>query len=62
MAKCNFKVVGAEHEDRILAIFKIYDRTHSLRFDYQQFLYDFYAWANSKKVVAPDNKVFKVVE
>ena len=34
LAKCNFKVIGPEHEDRILAIFNIYDRTNTLRFDY----------------------------
>ena len=62
LAKCNFKVIGPEHEDRILAIFNIYDRTNTLRFDYQQLLYDFYAWCNSKKVMAVENKIFRICD
>jgi hypothetical protein len=62
LAKCKFKVLGPEHEERVLAVFHIYDRAHTLRFDYQQLLYDFYAWCNTKRIVDPMNKMFKVCD
>jgi len=59
LAKCNFKIVGGtEHEDRILAVFMIYDKQRTRRFDYQQFLYDFYQRANEKKKINPAGERF----
>lgn len=34
LAKCNFKVIGPEHEDRIHAVFMVYDRQRTRKFDY----------------------------
>jgi len=62
LSKCHFKVIGLEHEDRIHAVFKVYDKQRTRRFDYQQFLYDFYQRANAKKVVNPGEKFFNIFE
>ena len=62
LAKCNFKVVGPEHEDRIQAVFLVYDRQHTRKFDYKQFLYDFYQRANAKKYINSGEKFFNIFE
>jgi hypothetical protein len=60
--KCRFEMSGIAHEDRMEALFLIYDRQRALKFEYMTFLHDFYQKANSQKVLLGTDSLSNVYE